>query len=300
MKRLSISLLGIACCAVLLSFTFGKKKKMSAPLSMVYVPAGNMWQEQGNSEEPVKTSMEAFFIFDREVTNIDYREFLADLKRNGDMEVWRDAQVDSTVWMQEGTGGEPWAKTYHWHPAYDEYPVVGVSKKAAEIYCKWLGQKWAEYDKKPKALQGVELEYRLPTKEEWMYAARGGHEHAKFPWGGYYLRNAKGCALANFKQVPDNAIKFNRETGGYEIIPGKLPTKKSSAPMSSHSMFPNDYGAYHMAGNVSEWLADGSTKGGSWNSTGYYTQIDAEDEFPNLKGQPSPFVGFRPVAVLKK
>lgn len=299
MKRFAFSFLAFSLFALLTSFTLFKKKKVASPLSMVYVPAGEL-HESTEGKTAVATEMNSFFIFNREVTNIDYREFLADLKRNGDMEVWKDVQPDTNVWMKEGSGGEPWARIYHWHPAYDEYPVVGVSKKAAEVYCKWLGQKWAEYDKKPKELEGVQLEYRLPTKEEWMYAARGGHQYAKFPWGGYYLRNSKGCALANYKQVPDNAIKYNREKGSYEIVSVSSSKNNNNGPLNSQSMFPNDYGIYNMSGNVSEWLADGSTKGGSWNSTGYYTQIDAEDEFPNLNGQPSPFVGFRPVAVIKK
>ena len=36
----------------------------------------------------------------------------------------------------------------------------------------------------------------------------------------------------------------------------------------------------------------GKTKGGSWDSFGYYIQIDAEDEFAGFN-KPSPKIGFR-------
>ena len=68
-------------------------------------------------------------------------------------------------------------------------------------------------------------DFRLPTEHEWEYAARGGHDLAPFPWGGYYIRNAKGCLLANFKPGRGNYP----EDGG-------LYTVKADA------YFPNDYG----------------------------------------------------------
>ena len=83
-----------------------------------------------------------------------------------------------------------------------------------------------------------EDEFRLPTEGEWEYAARGGREISPYPWGGPYMRNKKGCILANFKpgrgDYPDD---------------GGMYTVKADA------YFPNDYGVYCMAGNVSEWTS---------------------------------------------
>ena len=35
---------------------------------------------------------------------------------------------------------EPLTQMYFWHPAYDEYPVVGVSWKQARAFCIWRTQ----------------------------------------------------------------------------------------------------------------------------------------------------------------
>jgi gliding motility-associated lipoprotein GldK len=81
--------------------------------------------------------------------------------------------------------------------------------------------------------------FRLPSEAEWEYAARGGRDMAKYPWGNPYIRNSKGCMLANFKPGRGN---FYDDGFAY------------SSPVQAY--FPNDYGLYDMSGNVSEWCLD--------------------------------------------
>lgn len=143
---------------------------------------------------------------------------------------------DTLVWVRDFaySYNEPMTRNYFWHPAFDDYPVVGVDWKMASAFCFWRTKLWNSY-----ASNGVNSEdFRLPTEHEWEYAARGGHDLAPFPWGGYYIRNAKGCLLANFKPGRGNYP----EDGG-------LYTVKADA------YFPNDYGLYNMAGNVAEWTS---------------------------------------------
>lgn len=128
---------------------------------------------------------------------------------------------------------EPYARNYFHHPAFDDYPVVGVNWKQARAFCNWRTRYWNE---NVSADQPNSEEFRLPYEAEWEHAARGGNELAPYPWGGYYVRNAKGCLLANFKPGRGNYP----EDGG-------LYTVKADA------YFPNDYGLYCMAGNVAEW-----------------------------------------------
>lgn len=144
---------------------------------------------------------------------------------------------DTLVWVRDFaySYNEPMTRNYFWHPAFDDYPVVGVSWHMASAFSNWRTKLWDAYQANRK--DGVNSEdFRLPTEHEWEYAARGGHDLAPYPWGGYYLRNAKGCLLANFKPGRGN---YPEDGGQYTV--------------KADAYFPNDYGLYNMSGNVAEW-----------------------------------------------
>lgn len=143
---------------------------------------------------------------------------------------------DTLVWVHDFTYGfnEPLTETYFWHPAYDDYPVVGVTWGQAKAFNAWRTQILNEF----KQLSGEVFvqRFRLPSEAEWEYASRGGLELSPYPWGGPYIRNIQGCPLANFKPMRGDYVEDN---GCYTV------------PINSYSA--NDYGLYCMAGNVSEW-----------------------------------------------
>lgn len=146
---------------------------------------------------------------------------------------------DTLVWVHDFTYSfnEPMTKMYFSHPAFDDYPVVGVTWKQARAFCIWRTDLLNNYLLK---IGGVRVQdFRLPTESEWEYAARGGLDLAPFPWGGPYIRNTRGCFLANFKPMRGNYI----DDGGFHTV-----------PVSSYS--PNDYGLYCMSGNVAEWTSN--------------------------------------------
>jgi len=162
---------------------------------------------------------------------------------------------DTLTWIRDFSYSynEPMARNYFWHPAFDDYPVVGITWKQARAFCDWRTQEWnSASGKEP----NTEV-FRLPTETEWEYAARGGHDLAPYPWGGYYVRNAKGCLLANFKPGRGNYA----EDGG-----------QTTVPVTAY--FPNDYGLYNMAGNAAEWT-----------ETAYYPQAysHVHDLNPDIK-----------------
>lgn len=141
---------------------------------------------------------------------------------------------DTLCWIRDFAyaANEPMIRNYFWHPAFDDYPVVGVTWKQAKAFCSWRTKIWNMY----KGDQPNTESFRLPTEFEWEYAARGGHDLAPYPWGGYYIRNAKGCLLANFKPGRGN---YPDDGGQYTV--------------KADAYFPNDFGLYNMSGNVSEW-----------------------------------------------
>jgi formylglycine-generating enzyme len=168
---------------------------------------------------------------------------------------------DTLVWIRDFaySYNEPMTRNYFWHPAFDDYPVVGVNWHMARAFCWWRTKLWNTYrsSKEPNT-----EEFRMPTEFEWEYAARGGHDLSPYPWGGYYTRNSKGCLLANFKPGRGN---YPEDGGMYTV--------------KADAYFPNDYGLYNMAGNVAEWTITAYAD----NTMGLHDlvpdyRVDAKDE----------------------
>jgi gliding motility-associated lipoprotein GldK len=145
---------------------------------------------------------------------------------------------DTLVWVRDFSYSynEPMTRNYFWHPAFDDYPVVGVNWHQAVAFGAWRTKFWNDYHMANEMV--INDDFRLPTESEWEYAARGGRKNAQYPWGGPYTRNSKGCILANFKPGRGNYP----EDGGFYTV-------------RSDAYWPNDYGIYNMAGNVSEWTS---------------------------------------------
>jgi len=194
-------------------------------------------------------------------------------------------------------------KRYYSHPAFGNYPVVGVSWTQATVFCEWRTRYLnASLEKKHMA---TESDFRLPTESEWEYASRGGRSQSMFPWGNYYLRNKKGCLLANFKPGRGNYP----EDGGFYTV-------------RADAYWPNDFGLYCMAGNVAEWTSsfyyEGSynfqhdmnpdirwnakdsdpprmkrkvIRGGSWKDVGYFLQTSTRTY--EYQDTTKSYIGFR-------
>ncbi|HEY1017649.1 MAG TPA: SUMF1/EgtB/PvdO family nonheme iron enzyme [Sediminibacterium sp.] len=212
---------------------------------------------------------------------------------------------DTLVWMRDFSYSynEPMTKRYFSHPSYGNYPVVGINWKQAVAFCHWRTHYQNTFlEKKKFAIDG---DYRLPSEAEWEYAARGGLTNSMFPWGNPYLRNKKGCLLANFKPGRGNYA----EDGGFYTVPAKM-------------YWPNQYGLYNMSGNVSEWtgsyfyegaynfMSDMSpdiryeakdsdrprekrkvVRGGSWKDISYFLQVSTRNY--EYQDTAKSYIGFR-------
>ncbi len=212
---------------------------------------------------------------------------------------------DTLCWVHDFTYSfnEPMTNMYFWHPAYDDYPVVGVTWKQARAFCIWRTQLLNSY------LQSIGSafvqDFRLPTESEWEYAARGGLDLSPYPWGGPYTRNTRGCFMANFKPLRGNYV----DDGGFHTV-------------RIDSYHPNEWGLYNMAGNVAEWTSNAFDesaydfahdlnmdyvyeakeddppvlkrkviRGGSWKDIGYYIQTGTKTY--EYQDTAKSYIGFR-------
>ena len=150
---------------------------------------------------------------------------------------------DTTCWVNDfpNADNEVYLRNYFSNPAYNDYPVVGVTWEQANAFCAWR----TDY-----LLKGLGNEaryvqrYRLPTEAEWEFAA-GGKDQNEFPWNNKNVANGDGCYYANFKPDRGNYTKD-----------GNLITSRAG------SYSPNSNGLYDMAGNVAEWTSTVYTEAG--------------------------------------
>ncbi|MFO7827314.1 MAG: SUMF1/EgtB/PvdO family nonheme iron enzyme [Bacteroidales bacterium] len=86
-----------------------------------------------------RVTVSSFFMDQTEVRNVDYREYLHWIQRVfiDYPEVYENALPDTLVWRSPLAYNEPYVQYYFRHPAYNNYPVVGVNWLQANDYCVW-------------------------------------------------------------------------------------------------------------------------------------------------------------------
>lgn len=297
-------------------FTVTKAKEQKPGPGLVAIEGGtftmgatqeNVFYEWDNS--PRQVTVSSFYMDQTEVSNLDYLEYIYWLSRiygSGDSIVI-NALPDTLVWRNSMSYNEPMVEIYFRHPAYGDYPVVGVSWIQANDYALWRSDRVNEmllieagvlnFDPNQNAeshfttdaylsgeykgvinkgrkdynpnnesgVRGARMEdgillpkYRLPSEAEWEYAALGltGNmqgenlkEGKVYPWNSNNLRTQEkgytGSFMANFK----------RGKGDYMGVAGSL-NDGAAFPAPVTAYWPNDFGLYNMAGNVSEWVLD--------------------------------------------
>jgi len=205
---------------VLSAFVYSRKEVEPAGLHLQAPTATNTTREMilieggsftmgwngGNEQRGEHTVTVASFYLDKyEVTNAEYAEFI---KNTGRPAPSIDPSVKESYW-EPWNGVNPPAGRYDW-------PVTNVSPKDAEAFAAWLSKR-----------DGVT--YRLPTEEEWEFAARNGSKDSMFPWGNSWER---GRANINGKKSPVDVGSFPQGAtqNGVQDMVGNVWEWTSSKP----------------------------------------------------------------------
>ncbi|MEZ4722923.1 MAG: SUMF1/EgtB/PvdO family nonheme iron enzyme [Flavobacteriales bacterium] len=179
----------------------------------------------------------------------------------------------------KGAYNEPYVRYYLSHPAYHQYPVVGVTLKQAQDFCAWRTERvneWAQANKKTDKLPAY-FNYRLPSLEEYkmMYA-----EISELPnqIGEEGKKAYRGMMRYNMKRDPKDFMG----------VAGHLNDNADiTAPALSY--WPNESGVWNIKGNVNEWLLKENTYiGGGWS-----TPMESDVSVPMHLDSTSAAVGFR-------
>ena len=208
-----------------------------------------------DGESPSKrASVEPFAISATTVTNAQFAAFVDETEYQTGAEVERSAfvfkgllksrrakrssvrSVPSAPWWFDVRGAD-WRHPEGTRSSIKkrlDHPVVQVNRHDAEAFCNWAG-------------------CRLATEAEWEFAARGGIDSAKYPWGNKLMPNGEHRCNIWQGRFPD----INTAADGYI----------GTAPAKSYK--PNGYQLYNMTGNVWEWTSSSDAnqavlRGGSY------------------------------------
>jgi formylglycine-generating enzyme required for sulfatase activity len=237
---------------------------IKAPVGMVCVPGGTFWMGSANPEakdaQPLHlVQVHRFWMDQTEVTNAEFAKFVEETgymtmaERQPNLKDYPAVSLyklkpGSAVFSPPRDGDKLDEPSAWWHfqaganwrhpegpesslEGREQYPVVHIAWEDAQAYAQWAGK-------------------RLPTEAEFEFAARGGLDRKRYPWGNTLS--------------PQGHWRMNVWQGYFPSRNLKADGYLHAAPVKSFP--PNSYGLYDMSGNVWEWTND-------WYRSDYYSLL---------------------------
>ncbi len=127
---------------------------------------------------PRRVTVRTFYMGETEVSNFEYLEYLHWTKRffgETNPEIYRNALPDTLVWRDPLAYNEPYVENYLRHPAYHDYPVVGVSWAQATEYAKWL----TDRENERILVEEEILEWNVDGQEDGMHFTTQAYLHGE-------------------------------------------------------------------------------------------------------------------------
>ena len=148
-----------------------------------------------------RVTIPAFYMDETEVSNQDWLDYLSWIRTSfpSDHELYYNALPDTLVWRRPLSYNEPYVNNYLRHPAFQDYPVVGITWEQAKEYCQWRTDRTNEFILQER---GILLNPR-DKKNSQLLAANPDAQKTPFNTDMYLNNQVRGVGVDG-KRMPVN------------------------------------------------------------------------------------------------